>query len=115
MHADIAAALLLEISTERDGHGAGSQARDEGPDVFLQVLRVHPVRGAPDVKRLEVAVEQLVRARVRPRVALLVDLAGEPAKRLVRLGRRLRASGDNLAEVVAPAGQRVDACVDRDA
>jgi len=58
-------------------------------DVLLQVLRVHPVRRAADVEHCQVAIEQLVHGRVRPRVTLLVDLAGEPADRLVRLGRRL--------------------------
>ena len=65
--------------------------------------------GTADVERRKVAVEQLVDGRVRPRVALLVDLTGEPAECFIRLSRRLRARGDDLAEVVPAPGQRVDA------
>jgi len=83
-------------------------------DVLLQVLRVHPVRRAADVEHCQVAIEQLVHGRVRPRVTLLVDLAGEPADSLVRLGRRLGSRGDDLPEVVTSARQRVDARVHRD-
>ncbi len=53
-------------------------------DVLLQVCRIHPVRRWSNLKRCQVAVEQLVHGRVRPRVALLVDLAGEPTDGLRR-------------------------------
>jgi hypothetical protein len=63
---------------------ASLQTSEERPDVLLQVRRIHPVRRWSNLKRCQVAVEQLVHGRVRPRVALLVDLAGEPTDGLRR-------------------------------
>ena len=46
-------------------------------------------------------------------MALLVDLTVEAAESLLRLDGDLRARGDDLTDVVALSGQRVDAGVHR--
>ena len=91
---DPAAAQLGVERVERlDAQRAGLLLAQERTNVLLQVLRVHGVRRGTDVERLQVPVEQLVQRRVRARVPTFVDLAGEPAHRLLGLGAALGPGG----------------------
>ncbi|MEJ7744259.1 MAG: hypothetical protein WKF73_18015 [Nocardioidaceae bacterium] len=80
--------------------------------------RERPVRGERaglDLQQLEVLGQQLLDGGRGARVALLVDLDGEPAQRLVRLDGRAGPGRDDLAQVVPTLGERVLAGVDDDA
>jgi hypothetical protein len=71
-------------------------------------------RGHVDVEKLHVPVEKLADGRTRARVATLVHLVDEPDQNLLGFSLGLGAWWDGLAEVVAFAAERVDACVDLD-
>ena len=80
--------------------------------MFLEVARVHPMRRAADVERLEVPVEQLVERGAGARVALLVDLPQQPRPRALGGAPSLRARRNDLGEEVLTAGDRIKARVD---
>ena len=73
---------------------------DQRPDVLVCVAQVGREGAALATHHLEVAVEQLVDGRVRPRVPPLVDLIEQPRACLLGHRCRFRPRRDHLDEVV---------------
>ncbi|MBW0090881.1 hypothetical protein I4I73_12075 [Pseudonocardia sp. KRD-184] len=88
---------------------------DQRHDVGPRERPVRRQRAGLHLEQLEVLGQQLLDRRCGPRIALLVDLDGEPTQRLVRLDGRARPGRDDLAQVVPALGERVLTGVDDDA
>jgi hypothetical protein len=102
---------VQELAVEpRDLERAEARADVDADDLLVAVPR-----GVFDFEELEIAVQELVDRGLGPRVALLVDLRGEPALHLRGLLASVLARGDGLDEVVPLAAEWVDARVHADA